>query len=64
MIALKVYVTPEDHAAIKRAADAERRSLSSYVAVAAVEKAKEEAKAAAAVCARLGIASVEVPDAR
>lgn len=40
MIALKVYVTEADHEVIKRAAEAERRSLSSYVAVAAVEKAK------------------------
>lgn len=37
---IKVHVSPDDKAMIERAAKTERRSVSSYVAVAAVEKAR------------------------
>lgn len=40
MITIKVYVTEADHAVLKSAAQAERRSLSSYVASAAVNAAR------------------------
>lgn len=39
-IALKVYVTEADHAVLKHAAATENRSLSNYVAVAAVNAAR------------------------
>lgn len=39
-IALKVYVTEADHALLKHAAAAQNRSVSNYVAVAAVNAAR------------------------
>jgi uncharacterized protein (DUF1778 family) len=41
-VIIRVYIDPADKAQIERAAKAARRSVSSYVAIAATERAKAD----------------------